>query len=210
MTEWQVPTAKREVPINVVEDLVKRKAALDTFEARRFIPDVEPTRNGWVKDAATSFSIGFIVGDKWAHFKLLPGWDDEPERGGKHNIAWAKNVTIRLGVLVLMALYAVRGKLFVILTNNITLQEEIDQGKLSNQAVNKGWKILQRLLLEQQCKVVAERVKSADNKTDPLSRGADAKFLPVDCIMIEIPTNLFHRIKKVLIMPGLPVRIPAL
>lgn len=188
--EWKVLSATRPIPTDVKADLNEWKRTLETFDARRFIPAVEATNIGWVGDAASSFGIGILIGDWWAQFKLKTGWKHHLRLSEKGGIAWAETAAIRLGLLMVSKLFNVRGKKFVVLTDNTTSECVVQKHRSRDWAVNNEWKAIQSLLVDLQCDIVAERVTSKDNKADDLSRGSGV-LLPLDrTVLIELPVDL--------------------
>lgn len=118
--EWYVRSATRPIPTDVRVDLLEWERTLKSFEARRFIPEVSVTNVSWVGDAASSFGIGVLVGDRWAQFKLKKGWQQHLKLSEKGGIAWAETAAIRLGLLMIRRLHKTEGKKFKVLTDNTT------------------------------------------------------------------------------------------
>lgn len=100
--------------------MLEWERTLKSFEARRFIPEVSVTDVSWVGDAASSFGIGVLVGDRWAQFKLKKGWQQHLKLSEKGGIAWAETAAIRLGLLMIRRLHKTEGKKFKVLTDNTT------------------------------------------------------------------------------------------
>lgn len=192
--EWKVDLAKRTVPGDVRDDLLEWQSTLMNFQPRCFIPDPVPIDVKWVGDVSLS-GIRILIGSKWAKFSLVEGWNKITTDRGKHNIAWAETVAIRLGLLVLSQLMDVRGKCFIVLTNNTTSQSAFNKHKSGDQAVNEEWKEFQKLLVKLQCDVVAERVATGDNLADLLSRGLDNRK-SVNQVVIVVPDDLSLVVKQ--------------
>lgn len=148
----------------------------------------------WVGDASMS-GIGVLIGSKWAKFCLVKGWNLITTHRGKRNISWAETVAIRLGLLVLSKLRDVRGKSFIVLTDNTKSQAAVEKHKSRDQDVNEEWKQVQKLLAELQCDVVAERVATGDNMADLLSRGLDNRNAE-DRVEIVVPDDLRLVVKQ--------------
>lgn len=198
--EWKVLLAKRPLPGDVRTDLLEWKETLESFDVRRIIPEVEVTDVDWVGDAASSFGIGVLVGRNWAQFKLRAGWKAHLKVSEKGGIAWAENAAIRLGIMVVSKVYNVKGKRFMVLTDNTTSECVVTKHRSKDRAVNEEWKKIQRLLVDLHCDIAAERVKSADNKADELLRGIGELLPMADCVALDMPVDLrpvlvqvFHR-----------------
>lgn len=188
--EWKVLSAKRPLPGDARTDLLEWKETLESFDVRRIIPDMVITDVGWVGDAASSFGIGVLVGRHWAEFELSPGWKAHLKVSEKGGIAWAETAAIRLGLTMVSKLYDVKGKKFKVLTDNTTSEYMVKKHRSRDRAVNDEWKKIQRLLVDLHCDISAERVRSADNKADELSRGI-GELLPIsDCVTIDMPSDL--------------------
>lgn len=188
--EWHVTSATRPIPADVRTDLQEWRRTLESFEPRRFIPAVEATDVGWVGDAASSFGIGILIGHRWAQFRLRKGWKHHLKLYKKGGIAWAETVAIRLGVIIVSKLFEVRGKKFIVLTDNTTSECVVLKHRSRDRAVNNKWKAIQALLVDLQCDIVAERVTSSDNKADDLSRGRGERLPLNRVVRIDIPDDL--------------------
>lgn len=188
--EWKVVSATRPIPTDVKVDLEEWKRTLETFERRRFIPAVEPTDVSWVGDAASSFGLGVLVGDRWAQFRLKKGWKHHLRLLEKGGISWAETAAIRLGLIMVSQLFDVKGKKLVVWTDNTTSECVVLKHRSRDRAVNNKWKEIQSLLVRLQCDIVAERVTSCDNKADALSRD-EGERLPRDKVVsIVMPEDL--------------------
>lgn len=188
--EWHERSATRPIPADVRVDLLQWKTTLETFEKRRFIPAVEVTDVSWVGDAASSFGIGVLVGNRWAQFRLKKGWKESRKLSGKGGISWAETVAITLGLIIVSKLFKTEGKKFKVLTDNTTSEGVVLKHRSRDHSVNEEWKAIQALLVKLQCDIVAVRVTSKDNKADELSRGI-GKLLPKQrTVMIELPDDL--------------------
>lgn len=194
--EWKVASARRKLPEDVRDDLLEWKSVLGSFQPRRIIPDEDPVDVQWVGDASMS-GIGVLIGEHWAEFTLTPGWNEATPQRKKRNIAWAETVAIRLGLLMLNKILVVGGKTFTVLTNNTTSESAVSMRKSGDVAVNSEWKIIQRLLIELHCDIIAERVATGDNLADLLSRGKDARDIQ-NRVVIEVPKDLSFVVRQVL------------
>lgn len=188
--EWHVKSATRPIPTNVRIDLLEWKRTLESFNARRFIPEVRVTDVDWVGDAASSFGIGILVKDRWAQFKLKKGWKNHLKLSEKGGIAWAETAAIRLGLIIVSKLYKTEGKKFKVLTDNTTSGSVVLKHRSRDRAVNEEWKAIQAILVAFQCDIVAERVKSIDNKADELSRNIGKRLPLSKVVKIEMPADL--------------------
>lgn len=193
--QWKVASAKRKAPADVTEDLQEWYAALQSFKPRRIIPDQAPTNVEWVGDASLT-GIGVLIGSRWAQFDLQEGWNVGIAARGVRNISWAETVAIRLGLIMLSTLKDVRGKSFIVLTDNTTSQAALEKRKSADVEVNEEWKRIQMLLEYLQCNLVARRVKSSDNMADLLSRGRD-KRLREEAVTVKIPEDLRLVVRQV-------------
>lgn len=194
--QWKVASARRTVPGDVGEDLLEWQTALTSFQPRRIIPDTVPIDVKWVGDASLS-GIGILIDEKWAEFRLVKGWNSIVTDRGKRNIAWAETVAIRLSLLGLSMLINVQGNSFIVLTDNTTSQAAVDKHKSGDQAVNKEWKQVQKLLVKLQCDILAKRVATGDNLADLLTRGLDSRDVK-DRVVSVIPDDLRFVIEQCL------------
>lgn len=147
--------------------------------------------------------IGVLIGDKWACFAWNKDWLVKGLTTGKHNIAWAETVTIRLGLLVLAKLMPVRGRTFRVDTDNTTTQAALRKRKSKDERVNEEMKQIQRLLTILGCNVKEKRVTSKNNLADGLSRGVLDDRVWFNEVLIEIPADL----KELLHQVSLPLQI---
>ncbi|KNE87878.1 hypothetical protein PSTG_18731 [Puccinia striiformis f. sp. tritici PST-78] len=81
---------------------------VDAPRETRIIRNLDPTDIGWVGDASTSYSIGILIGRRWAQFQLKEGWNEGPNP--KQDIAWLETVAVRLGLIALIELKIRPGK----------------------------------------------------------------------------------------------------
>jgi hypothetical protein len=119
---------------------------------------------------------------------LKTGWDiGEPCQG----IAWLETVAIRVGILMLKTLGKdVEGNNFLVYTDNTTTEAVLRSRKSRDHHSNKEWKAIQDLLIESQLDITPRRVVSKENAADGLLRGMIAPHLPVDRVILSIPTDL--------------------
>lgn len=110
LKDWVHKSALRKTPVYVRPDLEEWECCLQTFNSRPLIPSPDAEEVGWVGDASSSFGIGVLVGENWACFELVNGWQIRDLNGGKRSIAWAETVAIRLGLLVVNKLKKVAGE----------------------------------------------------------------------------------------------------
>ena len=83
----------------------------------------------WV-DASTDWGVGVIIGDQWAAWKLLPGWNT-----GGRNIGWAESIAMELAFLILIS----RGFKDCIITvhgDNTGVNGAYDKGRSQNVPCN--------------------------------------------------------------------------
>lgn len=122
---WFNPRARRELPTDARVDLLEWLETLSKFEPFRLVPDVEPVDLHWAGDASPSFGIGIVIGDRWAQFELLPGWETRglPDGSPQRKIAWLETVAVRLGLRMVADLFPTNGKRFLLYTDNTTTEE---------------------------------------------------------------------------------------
>jgi hypothetical protein len=185
--EWCNHSTKREVPSDVVSNLIEWKKKLERFGTTRLIPDPDPKDIGWVGDASTSFGIGVIIGKKWAQLELIV----KPSEDHNGNvIAWLKTVAIQIGLIILLKIGAIRGKKFTVWTDNSMTLSVIKARKSRNHEVNEEWKRIQALLMEAEIDLHPERVTSAKNRADSLSRGEQEGHLAKKRLLITLAKDL--------------------
>lgn len=79
---------------------------------------------------------------------------------------------------------------FTVYTDNTTTEAVITNKKSKHHLVNDGWKLIQKLLKNLNCTIVAKRVTSGENDADNLSRGLE-NGRPANLeVLIELPTDL--------------------
>ncbi|PLW19665.1 hypothetical protein PCANC_08960 [Puccinia coronata f. sp. avenae] len=165
---WVKLKAKRLVPQAVKDNLKRWKESLLKYESTRLIPDPDVTNVEWFGDTSTSFGIGILIEKKWAHFKLV---HSKYQTIGNLLIAWLETVVVRLGLLILLQLAVTLGKQYAIYTDNTTTLSIVRQRSSKDNRVNKEWMVIQDILITQQINIHTERVASANNQANALSRG---------------------------------------
>jgi hypothetical protein len=105
-------------------------------------------------------------------------------------VAWLKTIAVRLGLLMLLQLGASPGKTFIVRTDNTTTFSTILRRKSKDAGANAEWKIIQQLLLDSEIDLFAQRVTSAENKADGLSRGKGENHHRSNRIVITMPVDL--------------------
>jgi hypothetical protein len=196
MAEWHNRLAKRDIPEPVRTDLEIWRHALTFPVPRRVIPKPEVLNVNWVGDASTSYGIGIIIGRYWARFRLRSGWTRCDPSEGTRGIAWAETAATRLGFIMLMSIYKVQGKRFLMLTDNTVTEGAIKNGKSRDRLVNREWSKLQDLLLSNHSCIEARRVTSEDNAADKLSRGFDSSKRAADRVWIRVPPDLESLVRQ--------------
>lgn len=196
LASWK-GSVKRKAPQDVLNDMTFWRTFLTTLKPTRLIPDPIKRCIGWVGDASSDFGIGVIVGKHWAQFRWLEGWKDPIDRPSR-TIAWAETVAVRLGLLMVRALYDVEGCTFSCLSDNTTTNAVVRSWRSRDYWVNTEWKIIQSTLLDWDCNVVTHYVKSKDNKADALSRGMKPSKRLERCINISVPDDLKPLLVQVL------------
>lgn len=93
-------------------------------------------------------------------------------------------------MLVVSKIREVKGKKFLVFTDNTTSESAVTKHRSRDIAVNKEWKKIQNLLVRLQCDIEAQRVTSADNVADELSRGIGKRLRMKDCVVINVPEDL--------------------
>lgn len=188
---WRNPEAQRGITEAVREDLEEWLKVLKSFEHMRIIPDTKTIDIGCVEDASTLFGVGVLIGHNWGQFKLETGWNEVGRDGVKQNIAWVETVSVRLGLLMNLKLREVRGKGFIVWTDNTTTKAAMRNSRSKDKAVNNEWKQIQKNLTHHQCTIKQKRVTSGNNDADALSRGIrEDKLSGHYKVRIEIPQDL--------------------
>jgi hypothetical protein len=174
---------------------VATRARQETYTARRargpvllIVASPNPTEVGWVGDAASKYGVGVLIGKKWARLKAVKGWTEG--KTGTRGIAWMETVAIRVALLLLRKLGAVRGKCFIVWTDNTTAKNAVHKRKTHDRHANEEWKRIQSLLIDMQIDIVAKQVASKDNRVDGLSRGKTGKHSYKDRVFIDVPEDL--------------------
>jgi hypothetical protein len=84
----------------------------------------------------------------------------------------------------------VKGRTFIVWTDNTVSQSTIKQRKSGDRSVNDEWKLIQSFLIDNNCDIKAKRVASADNRADGLSRGVRTGRDITHELDIELPLDL--------------------
>lgn len=196
LASWTKPV-RMKAPADVLEDMSFWRQTLTTLCPTRLIPDYIEWNIGWVGDASTDYGIGIIIGQRWAQFKWLDGWQTPPNQP-RRSIAWAETVAVRLGLLMVSELHCVKGRTLSMLSDNTTTNGVVKNQRSRDFWVNLEWKIIQTLLLGLDCSIQAHYVKSKDNEADALSRGLDPSKSKARCLKIDVPVDLSHLLFQVL------------
>jgi hypothetical protein len=185
---WVFKERPRPVTVEAREDLELWLNSLKDFDKSRLIRTRTAAEIGWVGDASTSFGIGIFIGSSWCQFELKEGWQDSGPfvRG----IAWLETVAIRLGLVMLKKKGIIKGRTFIVWTDNTVSQSAVKQRKSGDRSVNDEWKNIQKFLLNHDCDIKAKRVASEDNRADGLSRGVRANRDINHELEIEVPLDL--------------------
>lgn len=178
------------MPESVLEDLNHWQDILLTFRPTQLIPDVEVSNVGWIGDASTSYGIGVIVGKNWSQLRLLRDWKYINNSGQPRDIAWLETIAVRIGLQMVTHLMETKGKRFLVLTDNTVTQATILNRRSRNIGVNDQWKRIQANLIKSDCDIHQVYVRSADNKTDELSRGRQGNKRKSDKLLLPIPEDL--------------------
>jgi len=116
-------------------------------------------------DASTDWGVGVIIGDQWAAWKLLPGWNT-----GGRNIGWAESIAMELAVLILIG----RGFKDCIITvhgDNTGIIGAYDKGRSRNVPCNDSLRCIAASVIPNNITILPRYVPSAANRADPVSRG---------------------------------------
>jgi hypothetical protein len=194
LKSWVNQKAKRQTPQDVLKDLYYLTDTLSTFTKTWMAASPKPTETGWVGDASKKYRIGALIGKKWSMLKAVEGWTNG--KTGSRGIAWMETVAIRIGLLMLRQLGAIRGKHFIVWTDNTTAESAVPKRKVHVRHANKEWKRIQTLLIEMQVDIVAKQVTSEENKADCLSRGKPEDHKERDRIWVDLPEDLFPFFQK--------------
>lgn len=197
---WVHRQAKQHLPEDVYEDVSFWLVTLKSFKNLRLIPLPEPVDILWVGDAS-DWGIGVLIGSKWTQFEAITGW----RTSGKftRTIAWLETVAIRIGLLMVIHLGVGKGWNLTVWTDNTTSQAAVDRRKSRDKEVNGEWRIIQRILIDEQININSKRVTSEDNVADKLSRGdrllegGIGHHQLCDMILLVIPPDLAPVIRQV-------------
>lgn len=194
---WRNPEARRGITEAVREDLEEWLNVLESFEHMRIIPDTKVEDIGWVGDASTSYGVGVLIGGNWARFRLQEGWNEVGADLVKRNIAWVETIAVRLGLLMNLKLRDLRGKGFVVWTDNTTTEAALQNSRSKDRAVNNEWKQIQKILTKHQCTIKQKRVTSGANDADKLSRGIIENKLNKNLeVKINLPDDLIPFLRQ--------------
>ncbi|KAI7961041.1 hypothetical protein MJO28_001530 [Puccinia striiformis f. sp. tritici] len=191
LCNWSNKAATRFLDTDANDDLNMWHKTLCSFRPLRMIPNPVPVDVGWYGDASTSFGVGVVIGKGWAQFKLVGDWVGPIH--SPRGIAWLETVAVRLGILMLIELGAVKGKQFIVRTDNTTTEGVIRNRKSSDRHVNSEWKLIQSILIGEEINILGQRVSSGENVSDDLSRGVTTGRRLLDKLSIQLPTDLKGR-----------------
>jgi hypothetical protein len=194
MNAWVYRHIELPLPTDARQDLEEWLTTLLFFRETRMIRNPDPTEIGWMGDASTSYGIGVTIGRHWAQFQRTKHWDHGTEP--KRDIAWLETVAIRLGIIALKQLSIRPGKTLIVWTDNTTTESVILKRKSRNPLVNEEWKMIQKMLVEEEIDIVARRVTSQENVADALSRGdrsgRDVRFQILVAVPLDLETRLYQ------------------
>lgn len=126
-------------------------------------PDVLPLKI--FVDASTSWGIGILINDKWAAFRI-----SSSAFSSTHSIGWAEMVAVELAVSLLCAVHP-RNSHFLIHSDNQGVIGAIDSSFSRGASQNASLSRLSSTLLNHDCFISTAYIRSADNPSDPISRG---------------------------------------
>jgi hypothetical protein len=134
----------------------------------------------WWGDASTSFGIGITVGRHWAVWKWAPGFRVGPHQD--YDIGWAEAVAIELGLRLAISLNflsssSTAGHTFLVRSDNARVVFVTNKGRSRSRKTNKILKHIYLLQAQHRIRLKSVHVKSRDNISDALSRGAVKEFL---------------------------------
>ncbi|KAE8220475.1 hypothetical protein CF319_g6006 [Tilletia indica] len=148
-----------------VRDEAKKWVATLSGNFRRSFAPPGPTFNVPIYvDASTEWGIGIVVGDAWAAWKLLPGWEAD-SRG----ILWAEAVALELGVLAALSIGA-KGHTILVRGDNQGVIGSFRRGRSRGRQANSVLKRLLALERSREVEIRVEYIRSEDNPADGPSR----------------------------------------
>lgn len=118
----------------------------------------------WV-DASTDWGVGLILGEKFAAFKLLPGW-----RGPSRDIGWLETLAVELAA-ILLGILGYQGQRILLRSDNQGVIGAHEKGRSRNFESNLSLRRTLFCCLDSDLSLALEYVESALNLADPISRG---------------------------------------
>ena len=118
----------------------------------------------WV-DASTSWGIGLWIANRWAAWHLRPGWSNQ-----NRDIGWLETIAIEIAAMWL-ATQNIHDAHARIYSDNTGVIGALLKGRSRNAARNNSIKRISHLLAPFNISLDPCYVASADNKSDPISRG---------------------------------------
>lgn len=91
---------------------------------------------------------------------------------------------------MLMSLMEVKGRQFLMLTDNTVTEHAVRNGRSSDWWVDREWIGIQRSMLENKFMIKSRRVRFADNSADRLSRGLYPAKDDKDRLLVVVPLEL--------------------
>ncbi|KAE8186723.1 hypothetical protein CF328_g7145 [Tilletia controversa] len=161
-----LPLKKHYVPVQVRHDMAQWITALSaTPFVRSFKVSESQFGDVVYVDASTEWGIGIVVGERWAAWKWLPGWDAE-NRG----INWGEAVALELGLRAAVA-YGAAKKVVTFWSDNQGVIGSYKKGFSHSAHINSVLKRVVQLEMEHRLHVKIDYVESALNPADAPSRG---------------------------------------
>jgi hypothetical protein len=138
----------------------------------------------WV-DASTSFGIGVVLGHEWEAWRLLPGWDTNPQ----HRIGWAEMVAVECGIL-----FAIHRRFtdthFILRSDNMGVIGALEGGKSRNAEQNLVLRRITEILKIHALWITPRYTPSAENIADFPSRGIPPPNIPRAADTFSLPASL--------------------
>lgn len=181
------PLLTHKIPHKVLEDVVWWNTQLSSDICSRKLRSIPPPLSLPIfVDASTSFGIGFLADNRWLAWRLLPGWNSEGR-----DIGWAEMVAIDLGLRALVH-SGLRNVHLHFHSDNQGVVGALKAGRSRSLAQNDILRRLSSFALDHDIWLSVDWVKSADNVSDGISRGA----FPQSAARFRFPPPLPSYLKK--------------
>ena len=144
----------------------------------------------WV-DASSSYRLGLVVGDAWATWQLLPGWNMNG-----HDIGWAKGIALEMAVYWLVS-SKFHDADVIVHSDNTGVVGAFWKGWSQNAAHNDCISRISKALSSSNLSLSPIFVPSNQNRADPVSRGCLGTNPSCILITMDTPPLLDSLIQRV-------------